>query len=345
MTAALIISADASFRPGIPRNLGDAFLTEALAAAIRQGGWEARIADFGLSASEAGAPEHDRVPLADDKVGGLSRAIQRSDAVVVGGGTLLQDNEPRGPVLGGMARLLVLTSVLARRHRTPLVFFGVGANPVSRSPQKAMIRGSLWRNPVWVRDSWTQDLLSTAYGKMSTIAADTALLAEGLPREGSGAGSEIGLGAVLAGYPLDAGALETEQVRDYRARFGSVSFVSMSQGERGDASYLSAPVRQELDEVHENVPLTTAVDVVGGASAVVSSRMHGLYLGLLQDKLLLALGSRHKVTSFAEEFRAPRIQHWAQIAEVAPERGSSSALCDARSRVKAALNDALPAVD
>lgn len=334
MTIALIVSADTSLRPGLPRNIGDTFLTESLASALGRRGVKARIADFGLAEPTADA---DRLPLAGARLRGLSDAIRTADLIVVGGGTLLQDNEPAGPAIGGMARLIVTASALALVHRKPLAYLGVGANPVSRPPQRAMIQLALLGRPVWVRDEWTAITIRRLYRKKSVIAADTALFAynpSSVPASDSGQ-------IVLAGYPDDTAAITTALVEELRRSYGSVSFLSMSQGSRGDAAHLRPDVRAALDEVHEDVTVARAVEIACMASAIASSRMHALYLGLLMQRPLVGLGQRHKVRSFREEFSVPGIATWEALVGTAPATGDAEAIARAAARANDGLEECL----
>lgn len=337
MKTALIVSADTSVAAGIPSNLGDAFLTESLAGALRRHGYAPQVADFGSSETT----DDLRLALAGAKVKGLSQAIRAADLVLVGGGTLLQDDTPGGSSIGGLARLLAVTSTLARLHATPLAYFGVGANPVTRGPQRVLLRVALAGRPVFARDRWTEQLIAKLYGKRSEIAADTAMLAVDLPPRPSTARDSI----VLAGYPADAGSLTVDDVDALKDRFGSVEFLSMSQGSRSDASCLRPEVRSVLDLCHENVTVDHALDVVAGSAAVASSRMHALYLGLLLERPLAALGDRHKVRSFREEFTVPALTGWADLANVTPTPGDHEAVRSARGRVSTKLDGCLDLLD
>lgn len=331
MKHALIVSADTSLHEGIPANLGDAFLTEALAAALHFHGYESRSADFGASSF---AKSSLRLPLAGMRVSGLSRAIRASDVVLVGGGTLLQDDTPDGSAFGGLARLLAVTSALARLHSRPLAYFGVGANPVTRRPQRALIRVALAGRPVYSRDQWTAGLLRSSYGKHSVIAADTAMLATLSLMDTS----ETPNAVLLAGYPADAASLDLPTVAALAKRYDRVEFLSMSQGRKSDSSFLHDDVRARLDACHENLSVEQAVKVVRRSSTVISSRMHALYLGLLNGRRLTALGNRHKVRSFGTEFCVPSISRWSDALDTTPTLGDVDAVAAAQDRVNDQLH-------
>jgi polysaccharide pyruvyl transferase WcaK-like protein len=123
----LIVSADRTLASGHPQNLGDAFLTDALSERLRRAGHETVIADFGQTARLDSTEERVRV----GGVRGLADVVRQVDAVVVGGGTLLADDQPGRP-FAGLPRLMAVTGLIARTSRTPLAVFGVGADPVTR---------------------------------------------------------------------------------------------------------------------------------------------------------------------------------------------------------------------
>lgn len=334
MKRALIVSADTSLHDGIPANLGDAFLTESLADALRKRGYEPRAADFGATTSTKSTL---RLPLSGARLSGLSRAIRDADVVLVGGGTLLQDDTPSGSAFGGLARLLAVTSTLARVHSRPLGYFGVGANPVTRPPQRALIRMALAGRRVYARDLWTQQLLRSSYSKRSSLAADTAMLAAASPMAHAEASNSI----VLAGYPGDVADLDVHTVKALANQYERVEFLSMSQGKKSDASFLREEVREQLYACHENVTVEHAASVVQRSSAVLSSRMHALYLGLLNGKRLAALGDRHKVLSFGTEFRVSQIVQWSDALETPPAFGEPSAIAAAQDRANNQLDACL----
>ncbi|RII94235.1 polysaccharide pyruvyl transferase family protein, partial [Clavibacter californiensis] len=123
----LIVSADRTLASGHPQNLGDAFLTDALSERLRRAGHETVIADFGQTARVDSTEERARV----SGVRALADIVRQVDAVVVGGGTLLADDQPGRP-FAGLPRLMAVTGLIARTGRTPLAVFGVGADPVTR---------------------------------------------------------------------------------------------------------------------------------------------------------------------------------------------------------------------
>lgn len=330
MKTALIVSADVSTAPGVPANLGDAFLSESLAAALADRGFDVRIADFGRIESD---DDPLRIALGGARIKRLSQAIKGADLVLVGGGTLLQDDTPEGPAFGGLARLLFAASTFARLHRTPLAYFGVGANPVSRRTQRLLLRAAMAGRTIWARDEWTENLLRESYGKRSLVAADAAMLAYRKTPGDEPSRSSL----LLAGYPGDAKLLTGDVVEDLRKKYGSVEFISMSQGNKGDATYLTPETRAALDFVHENVSVTSAVEVFRASSAVASGRMHALYLGLLTNRPVAALGDRNKVRSFRNEFSVPALESWSDLLRQEPVLGDDGAVRAAAERAEAAV--------
>ena len=297
-----VLSADRSDRLGHPWNLGDAFLTDVLLAELDNRGHDAEAVDFGPQRSDGSSERTQASGLKD-----LLRFIRAHDAVVVGGGTMLQDDN-RSAQIGGLPRLCLAASVSAALTRRGLAYFGVGCDPVERRVPRLLLRGALYRRQVWVREEDSLTRVQSDLGTRARLSADACLL--------PAADTLLPPPASLGSPPRDIVALNKRDERLLRADFLEASrdragerplLLAMSQGvDSSDLGAASLSFPAETVEVGP-YPLSwyNAARRVGGGRAVIASRMHALYIGLLLDRPLLAIGASAKVVAFAEEFEIP----------------------------------------
>jgi polysaccharide pyruvyl transferase WcaK-like protein len=295
----LIVSADRTLLSGHPQNLGDAFLTDALSERLRRAGHDTVVADFGQTARRDSTEERARV----SGVRALADLVRQVDAVVVGGGTLLADDQPQRP-FAGLPRLMAVTGLIARTTRTPLAVFGVGADPVARRRARLALRGGLDAARVWTRDP---DSAGRAAGYSShpvEVAADVSLFAA--PELAAlAAPADRRRGAVVALNAKHSPQLALADVRALEERFGEVAFVSMDQGDDSDAGSLAPEVRARLTTEPGDHGWRRAAELMADREVVVASRMHAMYLGTMLSTPVVAVGGATKVGAFVSEFRIP----------------------------------------
>ncbi|PPF81332.1 polysaccharide pyruvyl transferase family protein [Subtercola sp. Z020] len=292
----LIISADRTTSSGHPQNIGDAFLTDALSASLRRSGYEVVIADFGV-ADRVGSTE---TRMRVGGIRGLAGVIRGADAVLVGGGTLLQDDQPDRP-FAGLPRLCLTAAVLARALGKKFVVFGVGVDPVRRRRARSAISLTLRLARVWVRDSASQARAAALMSRHPEVSGDVSLF-DYSPREPGTALERPGTGALLALNRREAASLTIEQIGALRTRWGAVQFVSMDQGEDWDGRSLSAPVSALLGADDEGHSWQTVRSTISQADVVIASRMHALYMGVLSAVPVVAISGFAKVDAFASDF-------------------------------------------
>lgn len=329
----LIVSADRTMPSGLPLNLGDALLTHALAERVRDAGFDVRIADFGGVARASGDGTH--LPLRG--VAALWRALGRVDAVVIGGGTLLQDDSRTGPPWRGLPRLVLTTAVLARLRRTRVAFFGVGSNPTSRAIPRMMLRAALMMGRVWVRDDYSAALVSEQFRTRARVAADTALFWR--PTAPPHSDDEV---LVIAGYAGDLTMIDRAVLEELRRRFREIVFVSMHQGRPNDSAGLLTDASALVDRTYTDLTVADATALFSSASAILSSRMHALYFGAILGKPLLAFSRRPKIRAFAAEYAVSRVDDPSAAAEDATRSfapASGRALAAARKRIDDAFTE------
>lgn len=242
---------------------------------------------------------------------GLLGATRGADAVVVGGGTLFNDNVGRGT--SGLPRLCLGASMAGWLSRTPVVFFGIGCEPIGRRLMRDVVRLASWRRRLWMRDALSVQRVSRLVpGADVRLAADVSLFAfGGLPA------SQERSGAVIALNHPDVPNLSVEVLERLRSLHSHLTFVSMGQGEESDASRLSDQQRLLIDEVVEGVAWSAAFRAISQAEAVYASRMHAAYMAIVSGTPVSVLQSRPKIGPFVDEFGVPSSASLAAIPETA----------------------------
>lgn len=332
----LVISSDRTSELNRPINLGDAMLTDALVAALRARGHDAIAADFGYPRQGGGEP---RLQLAGP--GALLRAMRDFDGVVIGGGTLLQDDarEIAGG-WGGLPRLCAASSVFARLRRNRVAFYGVGCDPVERFGARTLLRLAVRGVPVWVRDAKSASRVSKTLKGKAVVGADASLLMGFDPRGAASQDAPI----VVALNGEHARDLRVEHLDSLKSSGRRLIFLNMSQGGSFmDANALSPDVRAVFDEVTGPLDWDEAFRLIRSAESVWGSRMHALYAAMLSGVPMVALSALPKVVTFAEDFVVPRIKDTSEIANARPAMADAEALSAAVSTATSTLDDLLVA--
>lgn len=217
--------------------------------------------------------------------------------------------------------------------------FGVGSNPTRRKIPRMMLWLALAGTRVWVRDEFTANLLMEQWRKRTTVAADTALMS----RRRIDVNEDGDHPLVVAAYAAEIAQWTPVYLGDLRAQFGALEFISMHQGERADADSIPGDFLPYFTRIHRGLSVTEAANVVGRAEAVLSSRMHALYLGLHLGKPLVALSQRPKVISFQNEFDIPTSDPGQYTPDagwtIEPRKADATAVAAARERLRLALDE------
>ncbi|RFA18744.1 polysaccharide pyruvyl transferase family protein [Subtercola boreus] len=308
----LIISADRTTVSGHPQNIGDAFLTDALSRALRHADNDVVIADFG-SAVRVGS-EETRMRVSGVK--GLASLIRGVDAVVLGGGTLLQDDQPTRP-FAGLPRLCLSAGLIARASGKRFVIFGVGVDPVRRRRMRLAIGATLRLARVWVRDSASQARAAALMPGTPGLSGDVSLF-DYSPRGADDRASVVRTGVLLALNRREAGALTLGQVEALRQQWGAVHFVSMDQGDDSDGGSLAPEVATALGYAGRSQSWRTVSQTIASADVVIASRMHAMYMGVLTGVPVVAIAGFAKVDAFAADFH---VETAATIEEATAKRG------------------------
>ena len=145
-------------------NLGDELVLAGLTALLRAEGHGVTAVSVDPAATER---THGIPAVAPAQV---LAAAGRADAVVLGGGGLLQDETSALNLPYHLSRVWA-----GRARRTPVVGLGLGAGRLTTRLGRALVRASLAGVPLTVRDAPSADLLAGLGLPRPTVAADLAL--------------------------------------------------------------------------------------------------------------------------------------------------------------------------
>ena len=330
----LLVSADRSNMAGHAVMFGDAMLSDVLADAIRADGHEVQIADFG-------GPRHnsdgERLRIAG--VSSLLAVVRNHDAVVVGGGTMIQVDSAT-LLRSSLMRLCSAVSIAGWVTRVPVAFFAVGCDPLPRRLARIGYRLAVWRREVWVREAKSQERFRSYFGRIPHLAADAALLYENSASQTRESGSDPRTqlfapnrkdGAQMAPSGLRASEARTKRLDLSRCRSGAESDLDCVPQETLDNSEI-------IDAMDGSFGV---LESFAGYNAIVASRMHALYFGLLQGLPMVAVGNRPKVVAFADEFNIPKIDAFSDYVIGMEKSGDVSSLANAKARAGVGLEQLL----
>jgi polysaccharide pyruvyl transferase WcaK-like protein len=145
-------------------NLGDELVFAGLASLLRERGATVTAVSVDPAATRR---VHGVAAVAP---AGVLAAAGRADAVVFGGGGLLQDETSALNLPYHLSRVWA-----ARARRTPVVGLGLGAGRLTTGLGRALVRTSLAGVPLTVRDAASADLLAGVGLPRPAVAADLAL--------------------------------------------------------------------------------------------------------------------------------------------------------------------------
>lgn len=298
----LLISSDRTSTAGVPINLGDALLTDMLANSVRSRGLKVDVADFGSARSCGSEPRLNLTGIST-----LYKAMRTANFILVGGGTLFQDDTP-GRLFSGLSRLMFAVSAVAWIARRPVYFFGVGCDPIKAWDARILLRLAVFRRPVWVRDEESQQRCWSLLGTRALLAADVSLLGAKDPSLRPAEPRHTPKNRISIALNREHGNLLTGQLLDsLRSQFDDIVFVQMDQGNDGDALSLNSKVRGRFDEITEGLTWNEAVRIFADSRVVLASRMHAMYITAMASVPTAAIGGSAKVDAFIHEFGITRL--------------------------------------
>lgn len=280
-------------------NLGDEALLAGLLAALR----DAPVTPI-VASLDPRATTRDHGVAAVDRWRGLPGAILRADAVLSGGGGLLQDvtsSRSLDYYLGVLR--------LARLLRKPAVVFAQSLGPLSDVGEDR-VRRALRGVPLGLRDQPSLEL-AARLGLTAYAVADTALLlppCDALGATGTGVGEgETADGALVlvprAGYPA-VGNVLCDLGRAHLDAGGRLRIVLLHAAADDHEGHR---LHARLPEAELVVPATVSAarSALKGARAIVSGRLHGMVLGATCGVPVAGLAYDPKVAGFGAEVGAP----------------------------------------
>jgi polysaccharide pyruvyl transferase CsaB len=261
-------------------NLGDEAILVGLARGLAARGHHVRA----LSAAPA-ATRSERAVGAVHRVRGLPSALTRSDALVSGGGGLLQDATSRRSL-----RYYLGVIRAARAAGLRVVVFAQSIGPLSPTGRSAVAR-TLRGLPVAVRDDASQALLA-GLGIASARVADVALVVRPPPVRPIG-------GVLLVPRADVAGARAgLEAVARDALRAGEpVGVLPLQDGPDADEADAIAAAVPGVERRHADDP-QQALARCAEVERVVSVRLHGLVFALRAGRPHVGVAYDPKVAGF-----------------------------------------------
>ncbi len=281
-------------------NLGDEAVLAGLAAGLRERG-----ADLCVLSGNPAATRTMHDLRAVDRYRGLVSGLVSSDALVSGGGGLLQD------VTSTRSLAYYLGVIrLARRLGKRTCVYAQSAGPLSEAGARRVAR-ALSGVPIAVRDSASVALLG-GLGLSASLVGDPALLLSARPAKptaadaGASADAEASAAPVLliprAGHDdLNTALLEAGR----RLRERGVPLALLALHERQDAAAVAKlAVALGLAPWRADSP-GEALAHVASARYVLSVRLHGLIFAAIRGVGFAGLVYDPKVAGFLADARAP----------------------------------------
>ncbi len=268
-------------------NLGDEAVLSGLATGLQAHGHSVSV----LSSN----PEKTRALHGVEAVTrykGLLPALVQCDAVISGGGGLLQD-KTSARSLRYYLGILRLAKTLGKRA----VVYGQSVGPLSPAGKRT-VRRTLTGIPVAVRDGASQRLLASL-GVTAELVADAALL---LPEPKGTTTMSLTPPVLLiprGGYPEITEAL-IALAKALRVKGVPLAGMGVQPGQD------DAPLKRLKEAVPElalwraDTP-SAAISTVAGATHVVSARLHGLVFAGVAQRPFSGIVYDPKVAAFAQE--------------------------------------------
>jgi polysaccharide pyruvyl transferase CsaB len=280
-------------------NLGDELVFTSLHAKLAERGAEA----VAFSVAPAATLRDHHVP-AVGRAHGLLEVLRGMDALILGGGGLLQDETSALNLPYHLSPLLV-----ARARRIPVAGIGLGAGPLRRASSRRLVAAALRGVPVTVRDLPSAALLETL-NLQSTVGAD---LAFGLAPPSVPADDSVAL--CLRGWAGGGGAVPVGWRRPESPSWfvtGAAELVDRLVDETGlkvrliafdphrDATLLREIAERSQRGAEVVLPtVDTVLTEVASARVVVAMRYHAGVAAALAGRPAVLIGYSPKVSALA----------------------------------------------
>ena len=301
----LICSAARLTSDGRFANVGDEALTQCLAEGVRRRfpGVAAR-ATLNVRQSPAYAVPPGRVPVRP--VRRLARQILAADVVMIGGGTLVQEEvEPRPfePV-AGLLRYLTTVTILASAFRKPTVIVAIGAEELQYGRSRAAARFICRRAAaVSARDAASATVLRNLADRDVAVVGDPLFLSgDAIQAQPPATPPRRVAVSLRPDAPRELVRAVAEAIDDAE----DVQLVAMDRERAGDVVALERlraavdrPARCRLLSL--NTDWRAVVAELAQADLCIGMRLHFLIFAALAGRPSVALTSSPKTVSFAAE--------------------------------------------
>jgi polysaccharide pyruvyl transferase WcaK-like protein len=307
----VICSAAVRLDEGVDLNLGDEALTACLALGISRACPNARVTRMVRVRGHNVELQQNERPL---HLVGLAREIARADVVVLGGGTLLQNDR-------GLLLWQAILSAFAHVLRKPVVIAAVGAEGL-RPLRYRLAARYICRNAsaISVRDHNSSDVVQRVSGREVDVAADPVLLTHSslkgawlppLATQHLGTKPTIAVNLTRVAPPQLIEALADRLARAISA--GS-QVIGVAMDRRADHDV--AALRQLGDALgwppaYRILPSETGWQALckelSAADVCIGMRLHFMLLATIVSRPVVAITSLPKTIAFAQEFGIAQI--------------------------------------
>jgi polysaccharide pyruvyl transferase WcaK-like protein len=228
-------------------------------------------------------------------------AMMRADVAVFGGGSLFGAQASLA-----FARLIVVGGALMRK---PVAALGISVGPFDESRRRGKFLSLAARlDALAVRDSASmEELRGTAVRHPALLLGDLAFALPALYRPSRADGPRTLIVAVhLMGYVEHTVAILRDA--DRSGRFERVCFVALDDASARVADAIRrryTPQTVQLDDVRYTESIESIVDVLAGASWIVTSKLHGAIAGHVYGVPVLLFCYQRKCADFLDDRRLP----------------------------------------
>ena len=289
-------------------NLGDELLLRVLLNNIRSRGWTATVVSRRPDLTSA---SHHTDAIALGNVKDLWRALGSADGLVLGPGTIIQDQTGPTSLPWHLARIPE-----ARIRRVPVVGVGLGVGPLNRIGSRRITGIALRRcRAVAVRDQTSANLLERCGVRENVLVGSDLALAADLPTD-RGPHDHIAVclrphaerGHVLPLRHLPADTMDPARIAAVARGLDELStqrdlpirFVAMDASRDLPFSEAVAANMQSSTEIR--IPtLDDVIEEISSARLVVAMRYHAGICALLGGRPMVLIGYADKVTNLAQQ--------------------------------------------
>lgn len=303
----LVCSASILTTEGDLANVGDEALTDCLVYGLRRRLPGAQVeATLNLAGNPSALLPPGRVAVRP--VRSLTRAIRTANVVVVGGGTLLQEDVAPRPfeLVAGLLRYISFVAAVARFHRRPVVIVGVGAEKLRSHRARLATRLICGvASSISTRDEESAELIRRVSGREPVVAADPMFLQD--PQE---AAPKRKTGRIFLNLRVDAPVEMLERLVEVLQREAAaveqIVLVPMDRRPGQDRVALERFARlfnqpAQCTFLPSRKDWRSVLADMSDADLCIGMRLHFLIFSVLAQRRVLALTSSPKTRSLVRD--------------------------------------------